>query len=100
MDTGTKAGIICVTILLCLLILFCVGTYSDTEKRDILDQKCQDLGYSEYTFKMGFKFCEDEIGSLHYIDYECYYKIEFLELFPKDCDLNKITVGEVEVKKK
>jgi len=91
-------GKICVIFVLLVLIIGISGVYSGYKEVKMLDQECQDLNYSEYTFKMGFTFCEDAEKNLHYIDFECDYKIGFIGLFPESCDLYKITVGEVEVK--
>jgi len=92
---GKLAGI-CVILVFVMIVS---GVLSYKEEIKILDQKCQELGYLEYEYNIDFNFCADAERNLHYIDYECDYKINFLGLFPKSCDLYEITVGEVEVKK-
>jgi len=92
--SGITIGIL---LMIALSLIFLV-VYTGIEEGKILNQKCQDLGYLEYVPNMGFQFCEDKIGNLHYVNYKCEYLIDFLALFPEDCTMNKITIGEVEVK--
>jgi len=91
-------GITIVMLFMIALTFLFLEVHTGIEKDKILDQKCQDLGYLEYAPNMGFQFCEDKIGNLHYVNYKCEYLIDFLALFPEDCTMNKITIGEVEVK--
>jgi len=91
---GKTAGL-CVIVVLMMAIC---GILSSSEEIKILNQECQDLGYSEYQYNIDFRFCADDERNLHYIDYECDYEINFLGLFPKSCEMYEITVGEVEVK--
>ena len=85
-------GVVFFTIMALAVLGIVLGIVSGFEEKDILDEKCKTLGYLEYEYKDEFKFCEEENGDLHYIKSECSYNIPFLQLFPKDCKMNEISI--------
>ena len=85
MDKQKQILIICSISIVILIIMGAIGFkyISDQE-----DKACKKLGFEEYKFNVGMKYCRDKSGNLHYVEHEC-------DFFMTDCQAKLISVGNV-----
>lgn len=75
---------------LLLIIVIIVGSTFITVLCEEADSACREIGFEDYTFRMGMKYCKDNLGNLHYVEHEC-------DWFGFNCRAREIFVGDVRV---
>ena len=94
-----RGGVVLGITFVLIMLLVGLGFMSAINESEEIDNLCKEEGYVEYIYKEPFNYCRDYNGDLRYIEHECDYGIEFMTLFPKDCSIRFIKVGEVSIAK-
>ena len=89
MKKDEKKQLVIITSIL-LVIVIVIAIYSFSYWAEEEHKACRELGFEEFTYKMGFRYCKDNLGNFHYIGLVC-------NSFGSDCKAKEISVGNVRV---
>lgn len=85
-----------VSVFILLIVIVIMGVYQANKLVDLKGEACVSLGYEEYHYKNGFRFCSDTNGNLYYVTYDIGYT-GLKDFIVDHVNMSEISVGNVRV---